>query len=131
MPLIQDLLTLLVVGVLLWLVNLIAMQGTIKSILNSIVVIFVVIWLLNVFGLMPYCSRIRVGNMHFSSPDSRGIRVRGDCEITDCQVSDRMNSSFWLPWLPTLSPEKGERMGHGIGTTSHSQRPGVGVHDSQ
>jgi hypothetical protein len=59
------LLTLLVVGVLLWLVNLIPMQGTIKSILNSIVVIFVVIWLLNVFGLMPYLHQIRVGNIHF------------------------------------------------------------------
>ena len=56
MPLIQILLTLIVVGVLLWLVNLIPMQGTIKSILNSVVVIFVVIWLLNVFGLMPYLS---------------------------------------------------------------------------
>ena len=65
MLLTQILLTLLVVGVLLWLVNQIPMQGTIKSILNSIVVIFVVIWLLNVFGLMPYLSRIRVGNIHF------------------------------------------------------------------
>jgi hypothetical protein len=25
----------------------------------------VVIWLLNVFGLMPYLYRIRVGNAHF------------------------------------------------------------------
>jgi hypothetical protein len=65
MPLIPILQTLLVVGVLMWLVNLIPMQGTIKSTLNSVVVIFVVIWLLNVFGLMPYLSRIRVGNMHF------------------------------------------------------------------
>ena len=65
MPLISILLTLLVVGVLLWLVNLIPMQGTIKSILNSIVVIFVVIWLLNVFGLMPYLSQIHVGKRHF------------------------------------------------------------------
>jgi hypothetical protein len=64
MPLLQVLLVLVVVGVLLWLVNLIPMQGTIKSILNSIVVIFVVIWLLNVFGLMPYLSRVRVGNFH-------------------------------------------------------------------
>jgi len=64
MPLIQVLLTLVVVGVLLWLVNLIPMQGTTKSILNSIVVIFVVIWLLNVFGLMPYLHQIRVGNTH-------------------------------------------------------------------
>jgi hypothetical protein len=65
MPLIPILLTLLVVGVVMWLVNLIPMQGTIKSILNSVVVIFVVIWLLRVFGLMPYLSRVRVGNMHF------------------------------------------------------------------
>jgi len=65
MPLIQVQLTLLVIGVLLWLVNLIPMQGTIKSILNSIVVTFVVIWILNVFGFMPYIYRIRVGNTHF------------------------------------------------------------------
>jgi hypothetical protein len=62
MPLVQVLLVLIVVGVLLWLVNLIPMQSTIKSILNSVVVIFVVIWLLNIFGLMPYLSRVRVGN---------------------------------------------------------------------
>jgi hypothetical protein len=65
MPLMQVVLVLIVVGILLWLVNLIPMQGTIKSILNSVVVIFVVIWLLNVFGLMPYLSQIRVGNYHF------------------------------------------------------------------
>jgi hypothetical protein len=65
MPLTQVLVILIVVGVILWLVNLIPMQGTIKSILNSVVVIFVVIWLLNVFGLMPYLSRVRVGNFHF------------------------------------------------------------------
>jgi hypothetical protein len=41
------------------------MQGTIKSILNGVVVIFVVIWLLNVFGLMPYLSQIHVGHKHF------------------------------------------------------------------
>ncbi len=62
MPLIQVVVALIVVGVLLWLVNLIPMQGTIKSILNTVVVIFVVIWLLNVFGFMPYLSHVRVGN---------------------------------------------------------------------
>jgi hypothetical protein len=62
MPLMQILLTLIVVGVLLWLVNrFIPMQGTIKSILNGIVVIAVVLWLLNVFGLFHSLSRIRVG----------------------------------------------------------------------
>ncbi|HET7109101.1 MAG TPA: Thivi_2564 family membrane protein [Candidatus Acidoferrum sp.] len=61
MPFIQILLTLIVVGVLLWLVNLIPMQSTIKSILNTVVVIFVVLWLLDVFGLFHTLSRVRVG----------------------------------------------------------------------
>jgi hypothetical protein len=62
MPLIQILITLVVVGVLLWLVNrFIPMASTIKSILNAVVVIGVVLWLLNVFGLFQSLSRIRVG----------------------------------------------------------------------
>jgi len=61
MPLLQILITLVVVGVLLWLVNLIPMQGTIKSILNAVVVIAVVLWLLNIFGLFHSLSHIRVG----------------------------------------------------------------------
>jgi hypothetical protein len=53
---------LIVVGVLLWLVNrFIPMQGTIKSILNAVVVICVVLWLLNIFGLFHSLSRIHVG----------------------------------------------------------------------
>jgi hypothetical protein len=55
MPLIQILIALAVVGVLLWLVNsFIPMQGTIKSILNGVVVTALVVWLLNVFGLLHY-----------------------------------------------------------------------------
>jgi hypothetical protein len=62
MPLVQILLTLIVVGVLLWLVNrFIPMAGSIKSILNGVVVICVVLWLLNVFGLFHSLPRIRVG----------------------------------------------------------------------
>jgi hypothetical protein len=62
MTLLQILLTLIVVGVLLWLVNrFIPMAGSIKSILNAVVVIGVVLWLLNVFGLFHSLSRIRVG----------------------------------------------------------------------
>ena len=62
MPLMQVLLTLIVVGVLLWLVNrFIPMAGSIKSILNAVVVIAVVLWLLSVFGLLHSLSRIRVG----------------------------------------------------------------------
>jgi hypothetical protein len=52
----------IVVGVLLWLVNrFIPMQGTIKSILNGVVVIAVVLWILNVFGLFNSLSRIHIG----------------------------------------------------------------------
>ena len=62
MPLLQILLTLIVVGVLLWLVNrFIPMAGSIKSILNAVVVIGVVLWLMNIFGLFHSLSRIRVG----------------------------------------------------------------------
>ena len=62
MPLLQIVLTLIVVGVLLWLVNrFIPMAGSIKSILNAVVVIGVVLWLLNIFGLFHSLSRIRVG----------------------------------------------------------------------
>jgi hypothetical protein len=62
MPLINILVVLVVVGVLLWLVNLIPMQGTIKSILNGVVVLVVVLWLLNVFGMIQSLSHIRVGS---------------------------------------------------------------------
>ena len=62
MPLIQVFIALILVGVLLWLVNrFIPMAGSIKSILNAVVVICVVIWLLNVFGLFHSLSNIRVG----------------------------------------------------------------------
>jgi hypothetical protein len=62
MPLIQLAVVLIVVGVLLGLVNrFIPMAGSIKSILNAVVVIVVVLWLLNVFGLVDSLSMIRVG----------------------------------------------------------------------
>jgi hypothetical protein len=62
MPLMQVFIALIVVGVLLWLVNrFIPMAGSIKSILNAVVVICVVLWLLDVFGLFHSLSRIRVG----------------------------------------------------------------------
>jgi hypothetical protein len=64
MPIIQIFVVLIVVGVLLWLVNrFIPMAGSIKSILNAVVVIVVVVWLLNIFGLMHYITTIHVGRM--------------------------------------------------------------------
>jgi hypothetical protein len=62
MPLLQVVEVLIVVGVLLWLVNhFIPMQGSIKSILNGVVVVALVLWILNIFGLFHSLSRIRVG----------------------------------------------------------------------
>jgi hypothetical protein len=62
MPLIQLIEVLIVVGVLLWLVNrFISVQGTIKSILNGIVIIAVAPWILNVTGLFHSLPNIRVG----------------------------------------------------------------------
>jgi hypothetical protein len=67
MPLFQIALTLIVVGVLLWLVNTyIPMARSIKSILNAVVVIVVVVWLLNVFGLLDSVRNFQVGAWLFS-----------------------------------------------------------------
>ena len=61
MPLINLVTTLIVVGVLLWLVNnYIPMDGKIKQILNGVVVIGVVIWLLQAFGLLGSLGNIRI-----------------------------------------------------------------------
>jgi hypothetical protein len=62
MPLINLIITLIVVGLLLWLVNnYIPMDGKIKSILNVVVVICVVIWLLQVFGVLGSLNGIHIG----------------------------------------------------------------------
>jgi len=62
MPLIQIVVALIVVGVLLWLVNsFIPMAGSIKKLLNWVVIIAVVVWLMNVSGMFHYLSGIRVG----------------------------------------------------------------------
>jgi hypothetical protein len=61
MPLISVAITLIVVGVLLWLVNnYIPMDGKIKKILNVVVVICVVVWLLYAFGILNHSGDIRV-----------------------------------------------------------------------
>ncbi|MBN2195198.1 MAG: hypothetical protein JW751_20440 [Polyangiaceae bacterium] len=52
MSLITIVISLVVVGVLLWLVNsFIPMDDKIKKILNVVVVVCAVFWLLNVFGI--------------------------------------------------------------------------------
>ncbi|GAB1483564.1 hypothetical protein MASR2M78_23800 [Treponema sp.] len=62
MPLIQLVVTLVVVGVILWLINTyIPMANSIKTILNVVVVIVVVLYLLNVFGILSSVTGLRIG----------------------------------------------------------------------
>ena len=62
MDLISLVVTLIVVGVLLWLVNnYIPMDGQIKRLLNAVVVISTVIWLLNAFGMLNSIRGVHVG----------------------------------------------------------------------
>jgi len=61
MSLISLAITLIVIGVLLWLVNTyIPMDGKIKKILNVVVVVCVVVWLLFAFGILNHSGNITV-----------------------------------------------------------------------
>ena len=64
MDLVHVVIALIVIGFLLWLINLIPMAGSIKSILNAVVVIAVIWWLVNVFGLLHYLPTMHAGRMH-------------------------------------------------------------------
>jgi hypothetical protein len=58
MSLISIVVTLIIIGVLLWVINsLIPMDAKVKMILNVVVIIAILLWLLNAFGLLNY--RIR------------------------------------------------------------------------
>ena len=62
MSLIELVLTLVIAGVILWLINnFIPMQSTIKKILNAVVIIVVILWLLNAFGIINGLENIRIG----------------------------------------------------------------------
>ena len=62
MSLVTLVITLAVIGVLLWLVNrFIPMQGQIKGILNGVVVIVLIVWLLKVFGFLTTIMQFRAG----------------------------------------------------------------------
>lgn len=53
MSLLSIVIVLIVVGFLLWLINTyIPMAGSIKTILNAVVVIAVILWLLSAFGII-------------------------------------------------------------------------------
>jgi predicted membrane protein len=63
MPLITVVITLLVVGVLLWLINTYAAPVTdakIIKLINVFVIIVCVIWILQIFGVWGYLTNVRV-----------------------------------------------------------------------
>jgi len=60
MTLLTICLTIIVVGLLLWLVTkYIPMEPPIKQILVAVVVIVLVVWLLRVFGILAHLSNVR------------------------------------------------------------------------
>ena len=65
MSLISLIITLVVIGVLLWLINTyLPMDGKIKKIINIVVVICVVVWLLYAFGVLHHSGDIRVPQLN-------------------------------------------------------------------
>jgi hypothetical protein len=61
MPLLAVVVTIIVIGVLLWLVNAyVPIDGTVRKILNAVVVIALIVWLLHVFGAWDYIKAVKV-----------------------------------------------------------------------
>ena len=62
MDLVTVVITLIVVGVVLWGINgYIPMASSIKSILNIVVVLVVVVWLLQGFGVLDSVHNVKIG----------------------------------------------------------------------
>ena len=60
MSLISVVITLAVIGILLWFLNsFLPREGKIKQILNAVGVICVIVWLLSVFGVLGHWGAIR------------------------------------------------------------------------
>jgi hypothetical protein len=63
MPLTTVIITIVAVGLVLWLVNrFVPMQGQIKSILNGLVVIVLILWIANLYGVLDHLKHFRVGH---------------------------------------------------------------------
>jgi len=55
-------LVLVIVGVVMYVINVyVPMEGKIKNLLNIVVILFLVIWLLQAFGLLNYISGVLIG----------------------------------------------------------------------
>ena len=102
MPLIQLVITLIVVGVLLGAMNTyIPMDPKIRQIINLVVVVAVVLWLLRVFGVLNYARGIRIGAWQ---TEPRG----GVCRVLEDNAALLFSSNsgagpLWKPEYPTGS----------------------------
>jgi hypothetical protein len=62
MSLLTIIVTIVIVGVILWAINnFIPMDGKIRSILNVVVVILLIVWLLQAFGVLSSLGGVRIG----------------------------------------------------------------------
>ena len=66
--------TLVVVGVILWAINsFIPMEGRVKNILNGVVIIVLVLWLLQAFGILGSLGNVHVGTVPGAAPVSDSV----------------------------------------------------------
>jgi len=76
MSIISLVVTLVVIGLVLWLVNTyIPMEAKIKNILNIVVLIAVVLWLLSVFGILGNLSDAKVPKVGYLQSEQVSGRV--------------------------------------------------------
>lgn len=62
MSLLTIVITIVVVGLLLWAINsFIPMEGRVKNILNGVVIVCLILWLLQAFGVLGSLGNVRVG----------------------------------------------------------------------
>jgi hypothetical protein len=93
MSLVGLVLTFIVVGVLLWLVNrFTAMQGEIKGTLNDVGAFVLVLWLLKEFGLVDFLTQFRVGRLYNALP----IQKESHSEKRNARAAH--HSSFLPAW---------------------------------
>ncbi len=65
MSLLTLIIAIVVVGIVLWAINsFVPMQGSVKKLLNIVVILILVVWLLNAFGLIDALSTVHVGGRH-------------------------------------------------------------------
>lgn len=61
MPIIGIVITLAVIGLIMWAIDQIPMDGTIKRIIHVVIIVLVCLWLLQIFGVWGGLGSYRVG----------------------------------------------------------------------